>query len=155
MRQTYTAKPTDINKEWILIDAQDLVVGRVASIIAKILRGKHKATYTPHMDCGDYVVVINADKIKFTGRKLKDKIYYWHTGYPGGIKQRTAKEIMTGKFPERVLEKAVTRMLPRGPLFRQILTHLRIYTGAEHPHAAQEPKFLDVKAMNRKNVKEA
>lgn len=148
---TYSAKPSEIQKEWILIDAQDLVVGRVASIIAKILRGKHKATYTPHMDCGDYVVVINADKVVFTGNKYNDKRYYRHTGHPGGIKETNPKEIMTGRFPERVLFKAVERMLPRGPLFRDIMTHLRVYCGTEHPHTAQQPTVLDVKSMNRKN----
>ena len=145
-------KASEVQKNWILIDAEDLVVGRVASIIAKILRGKHKATYTPHMDCGDYVVVINADKVKFTGNKYTDKRYYRHTGYPGGIKETNPKEIMTGRFPERVLFKAVERMLPRGPLFRKILTHLRVYNGTEHPHEAQNPTILDVKSMNRKNT---
>lgn len=153
--RTYSMKASEIQKDWILIDAEDLVVGRVASIIAKILRGKHKATYTPHMDCGDYVVVINADKVKFTGKKYTDKVYYRHTGHPGGIKETNPKNIMTGRFPERVLMKAVERMLPRGPLFRDILTHLRIYAGTEHPHTAQQPTVLDVKAMNRKNSKEA
>lgn len=150
--KTYSMKASEIQKNWILIDAEDLVVGRLASIIAKILRGKHKATYTPHMDCGDYVIVINADKVKFTGKKYTDKRYYRHTGYPGGIKETNPKEIMTGRFPERVLFKAVERMLPRGPLFRKILTHLRVYNGTEHPHEAQGPTILDVKSMNRKNT---
>ena len=149
--RTYSAKPTEINKEWILIDAQDLVVGRLASIIAKILRGKHKATYTPHMDCGDNVIVINADKVVFTGKKFTDKRYYRHTGYPGGIKETNPKEIMNGRFPERVLQKAVERMLPRGPLFRDILVNLRVYCGSEHPHEAQQPRVLDVKSLNSKN----
>ncbi|MEM6603113.1 MAG: 50S ribosomal protein L13 [Pseudomonadota bacterium] len=153
--RTYSMKASEIQKDWILIDAEDLVVGRVASLIAKILRGKHKATYTPHMDCGDYVVVINADKIKFTGKKYTDKRYYRHTGYPGGLKVTNPKEIMTGRFPERVLYKAVERMLPRGPLFRDILVHLRIYSGNTHPHEAQQPKLLDVKSMNRKNSRAA
>ncbi len=150
--RTYSAKPTEIKKEWVVIDAEGLVVGRVASIIAKILRGKHKPTYTPHMDCGDYVVVVNADKVVFTGKKLTDKIYYRHTGYPGGIKSVTPKELLTGRFPDRVLMKAVERMLPRGPLFRQIMTHFRVYSGAEHPHGAQNPKALDIKSMSKKNT---
>lgn len=149
--RTYSAKASEIQKNWILIDAEDLVVGRVASIIAMILRGKTKPTYTPHMDCGDNVVVINADKVKFTGKKYTDKQYFRHTGYPGGIKETNPKEIMTGRFPERVLYKAVERMLPRGPLFRDIMANLRIYAGANHPHEAQQPTFLDVKSLNRKN----
>lgn len=144
-------KASEIHKDWVLIDAEDLVVGRVASLIAKILRGKHKPTYTPHMDCGDFVVVVNADKVKFTGKKYTDKIYYKHTGYPGGLKETTPRRIMEGKFPERVLYKAVERMLPRGPLFRDIMAHLKIYSGESHPHEAQQPKLLDVKSMNRKN----
>jgi large subunit ribosomal protein L13 len=116
------------------------------------LRGKHKAAYTPHVDCGDNVIVINAEKVVFTGRKREQKVYYHHTGYPGGIKERTAKHILDGRFPERVVEKAVERMLPRGPLFRQIMGNLRVYKGTEHPHAAQQPETLDVGALNRKNV---
>lgn len=149
--KTYSMKASEIHKDWVLIDAEDLVVGRVASLIAKILRGKHKPTYTPHMDCGDFVVVVNADKVKFTGKKYTDKIYYKHTGYPGGLKETTPRRIMEGKFPERVLYKAVERMLPRGPLFRDIMAHLKIYSGESHPHEAQQPKLLDVKSMNRKN----
>jgi large subunit ribosomal protein L13 len=135
-----------------VIDAEGLVVGRLASIVAMRLRGKHKPTYTPHMDCGDNVVVINADKVKFTGRKREQKVYYHHTGYIGGIKERSAKSILEGRFPERIVEKAVERMLPRGPLFRQILGNLRVYKGSEHPHIAQQPEVLDVGALNRKNV---
>ena len=149
--RTYSAKPSEINKKWIVIDGEGLVVGRLASLVAKILRGKHKPTYTPHMDCGDFVIVTNADKVVFTGRKMKDKVYYRHTGHPGGIKSTTPREIMAGKFPERVLFKAVERMLPRGPLFRKIMTHFRVYSGPEHPHGAQSPKVLDVKSINRKN----
>ena len=152
---TYSAKASELDKKWVLIDAEGLVVGRLASIIAKILRGKTKPTYTPHMDCGDHVIVINADKVVFTGKKYKDKVYYRHTGYPGGIKSTTPKEIMTGRFPERVLYKAVERMLPRGPLFRDIMTHLRLYKGSEHPHIAQQPTVLDVKVMNKKNSRVA
>jgi large subunit ribosomal protein L13 len=150
--KTFSLKPADVDKKWIVIDASGLVVGRLASIVAMRLRGKHKAAYTPHVDCGDNVIVINAEKVKFTGRKREQKVYYHHTGYPGGIKERSAKYILDGRFPERVVEKAVERMLPRGPLFRQILGNLRVYKGAEHPHSAQQPQSLDVGALNRKNV---
>jgi len=150
--KTYSAKPSDIEKKWILIDAAGLVVGRVATIIATRLRGKHKPTYTPHMDDGDNIIVINADKIVFTGNKTQDKVYYRHTGHPGGIKERRPFEILGGQFPERVLMKAVERMVPRGPLGRKQMTNLRIYPGPEHPHAAQNPEPLDVPAMNTKNV---
>ena len=149
--KTYSAKPTEIEKKWVLIDASGLVVGRLASQIALILRGKHKPTFTPHMDCGDNVIVINCDKVAFTGKKLKDKIYYRHTGYAGGIKEITAGKVLNGKFPERVLEKAVERMVPRGPLGRDQMRNLRLYNGAEHPHLAQNPQQLDIGGMNRKN----
>lgn len=149
--KTYSAKPSEIEKKWILIDAKGLVVGRLASIIALRLRGKHKATYTPHMDMGDNVVVINADKIKLTGNKLDQHKFYWHTGYPGGIKDRTARQLLDGRFPERVLENAVRRMLPKGPLARQQLKNLRVYAGEDHPHEAQQPESLDVGGMNPKN----
>lgn len=151
--KTFSLKPTEVEKKWVVIDADGLVVGRLASIVAMRLRGKHKPNYTPHVDCGDNIVVINADKVKFTGRKLEQKVYYHHTGYVGGIKERSAKSIMAGRFPERVVEKAVERMLPRGPLFRKILGNLRVYKGSEHPHVAQSPEPLDVAALNRKNVK--
>jgi large subunit ribosomal protein L13 len=150
--KTYSAKPSEIEKKWVLIDGKGLVVGRLASIIAMRLRGKHKATFTPHMDCGDNVIVVNADKVVFTGNKRTDKIYYWHTGYPGGIKERTADKILDGRFPERVLEKAVERMLPGRTLKRQQMTNLRIYAGPDHPHEAQSPETLDVAAMNKKNT---
>ena len=150
---SFSAKPAEVQKKWVLIDAKGLVVGRLASIIALRLRGKHLPTFTPHVDCGDNVIVINADKVVLTGRKRDQKVYYHHTGYPGGIKERTAKFILDGRFPERVVEKAVERMLPRGPLGRQQLGNLRVYGGAEHPHAAQTPVALDVGAMNRKNVR--
>ena len=153
--KTYSAKAADIEKNWILIDAKGLVVGRLASIIALHLRGKHKPTFTPHMDDGDNVVVINADQVVFTGRKKDQKIYFHHTGFPGGIKERSAKFILEGRFPERVLEKAVERMLPRGPLGRKQLGNLRVYKGADHPHEAQQPAVLDVGAMNSKNRKAA
>ena len=149
---TYSAKPADVEKKWVLIDGQGLVVGRLASLVAMRLRGKHKPTYTPHVDCGDNVIVINAERVVLTGRKLEQKVYHHHTGYPGGIKERSAKSILEGRFPERIVEKAVERMLPRGPLFRQILGNLRVYKGAEHPHTAQQPQPLDVAALNRKNV---
>ena len=148
---TYTAKPADIEKKWVLIDAEGLVVGRLATVIAMRLRGKHKATYTPHMDDGDNVIVINADKVVLTGRKYTDKTYYWHTGYIGGIKERSPRQIIEGKFPERVLEKAIERMIPEGPLGRRQLKNLRVYAGSEHPHEAQQPEVLDVGALNAKN----
>jgi len=151
--KTYSAKPSEIEKKWILIDADGLVVGRLASIIASRLRGKHLPTFTPHMDTGDNVIVINADKVKLTGRKLDQRRFYWHTGYPGGIKDRTQRQIMDGSHPERVLENAVRRMMPGGPLSRQQLKNLRVYAGAEHPHEAQQPVALDVASMNSKNVR--
>jgi large subunit ribosomal protein L13 len=150
--KTYSAKPSDIEKKWVLIDAQGLVVGRLAAIIANRLRGKHKPSYTPHMDDGDHVIVINAQQVVFTGKKRNDKVYYWHTGHPGGIKERTADKILDGRFPERVLQKAVERMVPRGPLGRRQMKNLRIYSGGEHPHEAQQPVKLDVGALNSKNI---
>jgi large subunit ribosomal protein L13 len=150
---TYSAKPSEIEKKWILIDAENLVVGRLASIVAMRLRGKHKPTFTPHMDMGDNVIVINAGKVKLTGRKLDQRRFFWHTGYPGGIKDRTQRQLLDGQHPERVVENAVRRMLPRGPLGRQQLSNLRVYAGAEHPHEAQQPAKVDVGAMNTKNVK--
>ena len=149
--KTYSAKPSDIEKKWILVDAEGVVLGRLASRVANILRGKHKASYTPHMDCGDNVIIINAGKVAMTGRKVSDKRYYWHTGYPGGIKERTAGQILEGAHPERVVMKAIERMVPRGPLGRQQMKNLRVYAGAEHPHEAQTPEVLDVAAMNPKN----
>ena len=150
---TYSAKPSEIEKKWILIDATDLVVGRLASIIALRLRGKHKPTYTPNMDMGDNVVVINASTVKLTGKKLDQSSFYWHTGYPGGIKGRTQRELLNGRFPERVLENAVRRMIPGGPLGRQQMRNLKVYPGAEHPHEAQQPAKLDVASFNSKNVR--
>jgi len=148
---TYSAKAADIQKKWLIIDAKGLVVGRLASIVAMRLRGKHKPTYTPHVDDGDNVIVINAAKAVFTGRKLQKKVYHYHTGFIGGIKERSAKAIMEGRFPERIVEKAIERMLPRGPLARRQLANLRVYPGPDHPHAAQNPEAVDVGAMNRKN----
>ena len=154
MKTTASLKPAEVEKKWIVIDAENAVVGRLATFIANRLRGKHRPDYTPNVDCGDVVVVVNADKVKFTGAKLSDKTYYWHTGYPGGIKSRTAGKLLGGKYPERVLEKAVERMLPKeSPLARQQMTHLRIYNSAEHPHEAQNPEVVDFKAANPKNVR--
>ena len=153
--KTFTATPADIEKKWILIDAEGVVLGRLATIVANRLRGKHKPTFTPHMDMGDNVIIINADKVQMTGKKRDDKTYYWHTGYPGGIKSRTAREILEGRFPERVVEKAVERMLPKTKLGRQQMTHLRIYAGAEHQQDAQQPEVLDVKSLNSKNTRSA
>jgi large subunit ribosomal protein L13 len=153
-KTTASLKPSQIEKKWIVVDAENAVVGRLATFIAMRLRGKHRPDYTPNMDCGDHVVVINADKVKFTGRKLVQKTYYHHTGHPGGVKARTAGKILGGKFPERILEKAVERMLPKeSPLARQQLTHLRLYNSAEHPHEAQSPEVIDFKAANSKNVR--
>jgi len=153
--KTYSAKPADVEKRWVMIDASGLVVGRLATIVAMRLRGKHKPSYTPHVDCGDNVVIVNAEKVVFTGRKLQQKVYHHHTGFIGGIKERTARSILEGRFPERVLEKAVERMLPRGPLGRVQLGNLRVYPGTDHPHAAQQPEKLDIAAMNRKNMRAA
>lgn len=153
--KTVAAKPAEIEKKWVLIDASGLVLGRLASIIASRLRGKHRPNYTPHVDCGDNVIVINAEKVVLTGRKLDQKVYHHHTGYPGGIKERKARFILEGKFPERLIEKAVERMLDEGPLARKQFGNLRVYRGAEHPHEAQKPERLDVAAMNRKNARSA
>ena len=153
--KTYSAKPAEVEKKWVVIDGTGLVVGRLATIIAMRLRGKHKPTYTPHVDCGDNVIVVNAEKVVLTGRKVEQKVYRHHTGYIGGIKERTAKFILEGRFPQRIVEKAVERMLPRGPLARVQLGNLRVYRGPEHPHSAQQPEALDIAAMNRKNVRSA
>ena len=153
--KTFSAKPAEIQKKWVVIDAKGLVVGRLASIVALRLRGKHLPIFTPHVDCGDNVIIINAEKVVLTGRKRQQKIYYHHTGFPGGIKERSAKFILEGRFPERVVEKAVQRMLPRGPLGRQQFGNLRVYGGATHPHEAQAPTVLDIAAMNRKNLRSA
>ena len=150
--KTFSATPADIEKKWIVIDAEGVVLGRLASIVAMRLRGKHKPSFTPHMDCGDNVIIVNADKVQLTGKK-RDERFYWHTGHPGGIKSRTKDQILTGKHPERVVMQAVKRMLPGNRLSRQIMTNLRIYAGAEHPHEAQSPEALDVKSMNSKNTR--
>ena len=151
--KTYSAKPAEVEKKWVLIDAENLVVGRLATIIATRLRGKHKPTFTPHIDTGDNVVVINAEKVTLTGKKLDQKRYYWHTGYPGGIKQRTMRQILEGRCPERAIVKAVERMVPRGPLGREQMKKLRVYKGPEHPHTAQQPETLDLAALNPKNAR--
>jgi large subunit ribosomal protein L13 len=153
--KTYSAKPADIRKNWVMIDASGLVVGRLASIVAMRLRGKHKPTFTPHMDDGDNVIIVNAEKIVLTGRKRENKVYRHHTGYIGGIKERTARSILEGKFPQRIVEKAVERMLPRGPLGRVQLGNLRVYAGPDHPHGAQNPEVLDIGVLNRKNKRSA
>jgi large subunit ribosomal protein L13 len=149
--KTYTAKPADIDKTWLLINAEGLVLGRLAGVVATRLRGKHKPTYTPNMDCGDNVIVINAEKIALTGKKLTNKIYYRHTGYPGGIKSTTPEKILAGPRPERVVIKAIERMLPNGPLGNQQMKNLRVYCGTNHPHESQQPVTLDVAALNPKN----
>ena len=151
--KTFVAKPGEADKKWIVIDADGLVVGRLATIIAKRLKGKHRAIYTPHVDCGDNIIVVNAEKVVFTGKKMDDEDYYRHTGYLGGIKARTPRQIIDGKFPERVIEKAVERMLKRGPLQRQLMRNLKVYKGPDHPHAAQNPTTLDVAKLNSKNVR--
>lgn len=153
--KTYSAKPSEIEKKWVVIDATGLVLGRLATIIAMRLRGKHKPTFTPHMDCGDNVIVVNAEKIRLTGNKRTDEKFYWHTGYPGGIKERTLGQILDGRYPERVIVKAVERMITRGPLGRQQMKNLRVYPGPNHPHEAQQPEVLDIAAMNPKNKRSA
>ena len=153
--KTFSAKPAEITKKWIVIDATGLVVGRLATLVAMRLRGKHLPIYTPHVDCGDHVIIINAAKVVFTGRKREQKVYYHHTGFIGGIKERSAKSILEGRFPERVVEKAVERMIPRGPLGRVQMGNLRVYAGSEHPHEAQQPEAFDVGALNRKNKRAA
>jgi large subunit ribosomal protein L13 len=152
---TFSLKPADVDKKWVLIDAEGLVVGRLAALIATRLRGKHRPTYTAHVDCGDNVVVINAEKAVLTGKKRSDKVYYWHTLHIGGIKQRTARQIFEGKFPGRIIEKAVERMLPDGPLARRQIRHLYVYAGPDHPHAAQQPQAIDIGALNRRNKRVA
>jgi large subunit ribosomal protein L13 len=150
-RQTPSLKPAEVNKNWVVVDADGLVLGRLAAIIANRLRGKHKPQFTPHVDCGDHVVVVNADKVRVTGNKAEQSVFYWHTGYPGGIKGRTVRQRLESRFPERVVEKAVERMITRGPLGRRQMKNLHVYAGPEHPHAGQQPAALDVAAMNRKN----
>ena len=150
--KTYSATPAEIEKKWILIDAEGVVLGRLASIVAMRLRGKHKATFTPHMDMGDNVIIINAEKVQMTGRKREEN-FYWHTGYPGGIKSRTKAQILEGAHPERIVTQAVKRMLPGNKLARVQMTNLRVYAGTDHPHEAQSPEVLDVASMNKKNTR--
>ena len=153
--KTYSAKPSEVDKKWVVIDADGVVLGRLATVISMRLRGKHKPTYTPHIDCGDNVVVINAEKVHLTGNKLRDKRFYWHTGHPGGIKSRSIGQLLASRFPERVIVKAVERMITRGPLGRVQMKNLRVYAGSEHPHQAQQPETLDVAGMNPKNKRSA
>jgi large subunit ribosomal protein L13 len=149
--KTYSAKPADVERKWYVIDAKGLVLGRLASTVAMRLRGKHKALYTPHIDCGDHIIVVNAEKVAVTGNKLEDKHFFWHTGYPGGIKDRSWGKILSGSHPERLIQKAVERMLPKTKLGRDVIGKLHVYAGPEHPHAAQQPEALDFGALNKKN----
>lgn len=149
--RTYSARPADIERNWYVIDAEGVVLGRLAAYIAMRLRGKHKPIFTPHVDCGDHMVVVNAEKVKLTGHKRENKVFYWHTGHPGGIKQRTMSQLLDGRYPERVIEKAVERMISRGPLARQQLRKLHIYKGPTHPHGAQQPVNIEMAAINAKN----
>ena len=150
--RTHSAKPTEVQKKWILIDAEGIVLGRMAAIVAGLLRGKHKTMYTPHIDTGDHVVIINAEKVKLTGRKTEQRIFYWHSGYVGGVKEHTPKRTLSGQFPERLVERAVERMMPKdSPLARAQMKKLKVYAGAAHPHEAQTPEKLDLAARNRKN----
>ena len=153
--KTFSAKPAEVTKKWVLIDAKGVVVGRLATHVAMLLRGKHLPTYTPHVDCGDNVIIINAAHAVLTGRKRENKVYYKHTGYVGHVKERTAREILEGRYPERVVEKAIERMIPRGPLGRMQMSNLHVYAGAEHPHEAQQPEQVDIAKMNRKNMRAA
>ncbi len=150
--RTYSAKPTDVQRKWFIIDAEGIVLGRMAAIVAQILRGKHKTMYTPHIDTGDHVVIINAEKVKLTGRKADQRIFYWHSGHPGGLKEHTPRRTLSGRFPERVVQRAVERMMPKdSPLARAQLKKLKVYAGAEHPHEAQSPEVMDLASRNRKN----
>jgi large subunit ribosomal protein L13 len=151
MKTTISLKPADVKKDWVLIDAEGLVLGRLAAIVATRLRGKHKPQFTPHVDCGDNIVIVNAEKVKLTGKKAEQSVFYYHTGYPGGIKGRSIKDRLASAHPQRVVEKAVERMITRGPLQRQQMKNLYVYAGTEHPHGAQQPKPLDVGALNAKN----
>lgn len=149
--KTYVAKPQEVEKKWVILDAEGVALGRLAAVVATRLRGKHKPIFTPHVDCGDNVIVINADKVRLTGNKRDNSLFFWHTGYPGGIKQRSKGQILDGKHPERVVEKAVERMLPKNKLGRQMFKNMKVYAGAEHPHEAQKPEVLDIAGMNAKN----
>lgn len=149
--KTFSAKPADVHRDWYVIDAEGCILGRLASVVAMRLRGKHKPIYTPHVDTGDHIIVVNAEKVRLTGNKREDKVFYWHTGHPGGIKQRTMRQTLDGRYPERAIVKAVERMVPRGPLGRAQMKKLRVYKGSEHPHAAQQPQVLDLAGLNPKN----
>ena len=151
LKTTISLKPADVQKDWVLIDAEGLVLGRLAAIVASRLRGKHKPQFTPHVDCGDNIIIVNAGKVKLTGKKAEQSVFYYHTGYAGGIKGRSMKDRLASAHPERVVAKAVERMITRGPLQRQQMKHLYVYAGQEHPHTAQQPKAFDVGALNRKN----
>jgi large subunit ribosomal protein L13 len=151
--KTYTAKPGDIKRDWYLIDAKDLILGRMSAEAAMILRGKKKPMYSPNLDCGDNVIIVNADKVHLTGNKRVQKKFFWHTGHPGGVKERTAEATLSGKHPERLVEKAIQRMLPRSPMGRKQLSKLHVYAGEAHPHEAQKPVKLDLAKNNRKNAK--
>ncbi|MCU0838456.1 MAG: 50S ribosomal protein L13 [Rhodospirillales bacterium] len=151
--KTFSARAADITRDWFVIDADGAVLGRLASVVAMRLRGKHKPIFTPHMDCGDHIIVVNAEKVKLTGRKRQNEKFYWHTGHPGGIKERSLGQILDGRYPERVIEKAVERMITRSPLGRQQMRKLRVYKGPEHPHGAQQPAPLDLAALNPKNAR--
>lgn len=153
--KTFSQKPAEVEKKWIVIDAEGVVPGRLASFVANRLRGKHKPTFTPHVDDGDNVVIVNAEKVAFTGNKFTDKKYYWHTGYPGGIKERTARALLEGRFPERVVQKAVERMMPGGPLSRRQMKNLHVYAGPDHKHQAQQPEAIDMAKLNPKNKRNA
>jgi len=150
--RTYSAKPADVQRKWFVIDADGVVLGRMAAIVAQILRGKHKTIYTPHIDTGDHVVIVNAEKVKLTGRKADQRIFYWHSGHPGGLKEHTPRRTLAGRFPERVVKRAIERMMPKdSPLSRAQLKKLKVYAGAEHPHEAQSPDVMDLGSRNRKN----
>ncbi|MGE4064513.1 MAG: 50S ribosomal protein L13 [Rhodospirillaceae bacterium] len=150
--RTYSAKPADVEKKWLLIDANGLVLGRLAAIVSGLLRGKHKAMYTPHIDTGDNVIIINAEKVKLTGKKAEQRVFYWYSGYPGGLKEHTPKNTFAGKYPERVVHRAIERMMPKdSPLAREQMKKLKIYAGAAHPHEAQSPEAVDIAGRNRKN----
>ena len=153
MKTTLSLKPAEVKKDWVLIDAEGVVLGRLAALVAMRLRGKHKPQFTPHVDCGDHVVIVNADKVRLTGKKAEQSIFYYHTGYPGGIKGLSARQRLAGKRPEQVVEKAIERMITRGPLQRQQMRNLHVYAGAEHPHAGQTPRRLDLAALNPKNMR--
>ena len=152
--KTYSVRPSDIVKKWYLVDATDLILGRLAVVLANYVRGKHKVYFTPNIDCGDHVVVVNAEKIKLTGNKLNNHMHYWHTGYPGGIKSRSYAQILEGKNPQEAIQLAVKRMVPKGSLGKEQLKKLYVYSGDKHPHDAQKPEPINLKTMNKKNKRD-